>query len=424
MSLISQNLVWSSPQRARHAARPICSFPQETPASDVPASGQRRRIGLLYPQRDPRFPGNWSGTPSGMAMGLEECGFAVVPIGVNISWAVNAAVSIASRSTGRTGPVADRMPVRQLSRTVALSRSMKEAGALDGVIAMGTEMYSLRSVVPASVRCATYDDGTLLQMWRNVDSDIRRLGVPEHHLRRWFDRQASSSRAADVCCVSTSWAARSFIHDYGVGARGVHVVGMGHLPRASAGVTERDWQQPRFLFVGVDWRRKNGDAVLESFRKVREVHPGATIDLVGEHPKILEPGVRDHGFLPREDPEAQALLEDLLRKATAFVLPSRFDPSPIAYLEAASAGLPVIATTEGGAGELLGTAAMTVHPDDSEALTQAMMRLCDSGTAQAMGNEARRRASESAWRDVAQRVLASLGLSSLTEHTVLTGANS
>lgn len=424
MSVISQNLIWRSQLRARHAARPISSFPQEALASDFPTLVQRRRIGLLYPQRDPRFPGNWSGTPSGMARGLEECGFEVVPIGVNIAWAVNAVVSMASRSTGRTGPVADRMPVRQLARSVALSRSMKQAVALDGVIAMGTEMYSLRSVVPASVRCATYDDGTLLQMWRNVDSDIRRLGVPEHHLRRWFDRQASSSRAADVCCVSTSWAASSFIHDYGVAARRVHVVGMGHLPRASAEATERNWQHPRFLFVGVDWRRKNGEAVLESFRKVREVHPRATIDFVGEHREILEPGVRDHGFLPREDSGAQALLEDLLRRATAFVLPSRFDPSPIAYLEAASAGLPVIATTEGGAGELLGTAAMTVHPDDSEALTRAMLRLCDSGTAQMMGNEARRRASDSTWRDVAQRALASLGLSRPTEHTIPTGANS
>lgn len=417
---MSQNLVWTSPLRARHVARPLYSCTPAAALSDVPAAG--RRIGLLYPQRDPRFPGNWSGTPSGIATGLEECGFEVVPIGVNLPWAVNAAVSIASRSTGRSGPVADRMAVRQVSRTAALSRSMKQAGVLDGVIAMGTEMYNLRSVVPASVRCATYDDGTLLQMWKNADSDIRKLGVPEHHLRRWFDRQASSSRAADVCCVSTSWAARSFIRDYGINPRRVHVVGMGHLPRTLAGDPERDWQQPRFLFVGVDWRRKNGEAVLESFRKVREVHPGATIDLVGEHPRILEPGVRDHGFLPREDPQAQALLEDLLRQATAFVLPSRFDPSPIAYLEAASAGLPVIATTEGGAGELLGTAALTVHPDDSEALTRAMMRVCDPGTAQAMGSEARRRASASAWGDVAQRVLASLGFSSLSERPVLTKA--
>jgi hypothetical protein len=40
-----------------------------------------------------------------------------------------AAVSAASRSTGRAGPVAARMPVLQLPWTVALSRTMTEAGA-------------------------------------------------------------------------------------------------------------------------------------------------------------------------------------------------------------------------------------------------------------------------------------------------------
>ncbi|WP_255769397.1 glycosyltransferase family 4 protein [Pseudarthrobacter sulfonivorans] len=368
------------------------------------------RIGLLYPQRDPRFPGNWSGTPSGLAVGVEACGFEVVPIGVEIPWVVNAGVSLLSRSTGRTGPVADRMPVRQLARTVALSRALGKSGLLDGIIAMGTEMYNLDSVVRSSIPCATYDDGTLIQMWRNADSDIRGLKIPVRHLRRWFANQASSSRTADVCCVSTSWASRSFIEDYGIAPGRVRVVGMGHMPRGSARPVERDWTRPRFLFVGVDWRRKNGEAVLESFRRLRRQFPDATLDLVGQHPKVVEPGVRDHGFLPREDQAAQALLAGLFAAATAFVLPSRFDPSPIAYLEAASAGLPVIATTEGGAGELLGPAALTVHPDDSAALFGAMVQLCDSRTARLMGSEARVRAGASSWHDVAGRVLACLGI--------------
>ena len=404
--------------RARHAARPQRLNPQAGRSAE-PGS----RIGLLYPQRDPRFPGNWSGTPSGMALGIEASGFEVVPIGVDLPWVAKAAVSLASRSTGRNGPVADRMAIRQAARTIALSRRMKEVGALDAVIAMGTEMYSLHDVVSADIPCATYDDGTLLQMWRNVDSDIRALNVPQHHLRRWFERQAASSRAADVCCVSTSWAAKSFLDDYGIDGRRVHVVGMGHLPRDPVKSAERDWARPRFLFVGVDWRRKNGEAVLASFREVRRMFPAASLDLVGQHPYAAEPGVRDHGFLPREDPASQTLLASLFESATCFVLPSRFDPSPIACLEAASAGLPVIATTEGGADELLGPAAMAVHPDDSEALTLAMLRLCDSKAAESMGAEARRRASESTWHDVALRVLSSLGFPPASTPAAVLAAN-
>jgi len=132
---------------------------------------------------------------------------------------------------------------------------------------------------------------------------------------------------------------------------------------------------------------------------------------VGRHPKLDQPGVVGHGFLAREDAAAQARLDALFASATAFVLPSRFDPSPIAYLEAASAGLPVIATTEGGAGELLGAAAITVHPDDPAGLVAAMRRLADPETAQSMGAQASHNARHASWSDVARRILGALEIS-------------
>jgi glycosyltransferase involved in cell wall biosynthesis len=306
--------------------------------------------------------------------------------------------------------VADRTLVRQVSRNWALSQALARAAPLDGVVAMGTEMYDLATIRPSGVPVATYDDGTLLQMWRCVDSDIRKSAFPEKAVHRWFARQASSSRAASVCCVSTGWAARSFTEDYGIEPERVHVVGMGHRPRSHDAVVERDWSAPRFLFVGIDWRRKNGDAVVRAFGDVRNSFPNATLDVVGRHRQLDEPGVTGHGFLPREEAWAQERLDSLFARATAFVLPSRFDPSPIAYLEAASAGIPVIATTEGGAGELLGSAAITVHPDDHDALVSAMCRLADPAVCRSMGAQAARRAAESSWTDVATRILQALQL--------------
>jgi glycosyltransferase involved in cell wall biosynthesis len=134
------------------------------------------------------------------------------------------------------------------------------------------------------------------------------------------------------------------------------------------------------------------------------------LDVVGQHPPINQPGVRGHGFLPRDDAAAQAVLDTLFATATAFVLPSRFDPSPIAYLEAASAGLPVIATTEGGAGELLGSAAITVHPDDGPALVAALLHLADPEIARVMGAQAEQNARSASWSEVARRVLEALDL--------------
>jgi glycosyltransferase involved in cell wall biosynthesis len=370
-------------------------------------------IGILYPNPDALAPSNWSGTPFGLASGFAALGVEVVPIGAPLPPVVHEAVAVLSRIGGKRGAVAERTYVRRLSRNWALGRAVARlAPDLDAVVGMGLELFDVAVVRAPGVPFVTYDDGTLLQMWRSLGSDIRQAGFPRLEVERWFARQASSSRASDLCFTSTEWAARSFVDDYGVEPDRVRVVGMGHRPRTSVDPAARDWSTPRFLFVGVDWKRKNGDAVLRAFRAVRERHPEATIDVVGKHPPIDQPGVRTHGFLPREDARAQALLDSLLGHATAFVLPSRFDPSPIAYLEAASAGLPVIATTEGGAGELLGPAAISVHPDDDAGLLAAMLRLSDPGLARAMGAHASEFAATARWTDVARRILA--GIESIT----------
>ena len=238
---------------------------------------------------------------------------------------------------------------------------------------------------------------------------MRRFRFDPEAVASWAERQGAACRRATLCCVSTGWAANSVVQDYRVPPERVRVVGMGHRPR-SASAAERDWSRPRFLFVGVEWGRKNGAAVLEAFRAVRDRYPEATLDLVGEHPAVDQPGVRGHGLLRREDAQAQRRLDDLYAAATAFVLPSRFDPSPIAYLEAASAGLPVVATTEGGAGDLLGEAAITVAPDDAPGLVSAMLQLADPEMARKRGAEALRRAAESSWQSVTARILAALEL--------------
>lgn len=367
--------------------------------------GHRSRVGLLYPARDPFSPANWSGTPRGLTEGLRTCGADVVPIGVRLPIGIHQAVAVLSRAGGKRGAIADRTLVRQRSRDWALRRSLAAAGRLDAVVAMGTETYDLAGIRPRETTVVTYDDGTLLQMWRHPESDIRRSGFPEREVLRWFDRQAASSRAADACCTSTEWAARSLVEDYGVQPARVRAVGIGHRPRHRVDRGDRDWTTPRYLFVGVDWARKNGDSVLKAFQDVRRELPGATLDVVGQHPPLDEPGVTGHGYLRRDDPHSQAVLDGLFSRATAFVLPSRFDPAGIVYLEAASAGLPVIATTEGGAAELLGSAAITVHPDDLAALTGAMRRLSDPATVRAMGAEAARRAEDSSWSHVAARIL-------------------
>ncbi len=335
------------------------------------------------------------------------CGTQVVPIGLRLSPPARYAAALLSRSNGRRGTVAHRAPAYVAARSAALARQVRRHEPLTALIVFGTELYHLAKVADGRTPVATYDDGTFPLIARHPDSELRLLGYPPREIARWADLQSEACARATACCVSTRWAAESMIEDYRIPAERVHVVGMGHRRRLDA-PPGRDWRVPRLLFVGVDWRRKNGAGVLRAFGEFRLSHPGAALDVVGEHPPIDAPGVTCHGLLRREDPVAQSRLDALFARATMFVLPSRFDPSPIAYLEAASAGLPVIATTEGGAGELLGDAAVTVHPDDGPGLVKAMEFLGDPETARRLGAVAADRASQATWRCVAQRILTAL----------------
>jgi glycosyltransferase involved in cell wall biosynthesis len=365
------------------------------------------RIGFLYPMPDPLSPTNWSGTPRSLAVALCSVGFEVVPVAYRPPSVLRRAVTVLSYAHGR-GAIARGSPFKAAVRTRVLARELASAQQLDALVALGTDLYDLGRVAPSSLPVVTYDDATFAQVMRHPDSDVRRNGYPAREVGQWSARQADAARRATACCVSTAWAATSMIQDYGVSSDRVHVVGMGHRPRRRND-RSRDWSDPRFLFVGVDWGRKNGDMVLRAFARLHEEYPRARLDLVGDHPAVTRTAVFGHGFLARNDPGAQQHLDDLYARATAFVLPSRFDPSPIAYLEAASAGLPVIATTEGGASELLGNAAISVHPDDEDGLVAAMRRLSQPVTARRLGEAARRRAASSTWEAVASRIVDSLG---------------
>ncbi|QAY59973.1 glycosyltransferase [Microbacterium protaetiae] len=368
------------------------------------------RVAFLHPSRGPITERDWSGTPLGLVTAMRGLGVEVIEVGYKVPTLVRRLAHVVSRVISHDLTAAERSSIKIWLRRRTFQNQLDRLGHLDGVLAVGTDCYELeRLVVHAPV--ATYDDTTLSTMWESPESDTSNAGFRERDVRRWIETQARSARAATVNCASTTWAARSIVSDYGVPSDRVVAVGMGHRPRTAGPVVARDWSVPVFLFVGVDWRRKNGEAVVRAFEAVRRVHRDATLHLVGRHAPVSGPGIVDHGLLARDDPEAQNTLDNLLARATAFVLPSRFDPSPIAYLEAASAGIPVIATSEGGAGELLGEAAIVVSPFDDAALFNAMLTLSGPEEARRRGELAKERAAESTWEHVASRILAALGVS-------------
>jgi glycosyltransferase involved in cell wall biosynthesis len=372
-------------------------------------------VGVVFPG-DPAAPGTWSGTPSGVITGLRALG--AEPRALTAAPArrrhaiVHNAVALRALPRARRGSLGATLRMaRAIARnspalghvySQAAHRAVRGAGELDGLIQIGTG-YRL----PRGRPIATFEDMTIWQALETGYPEWRALS--RRQIAHRLDAQMRAYEQARVCCFTSWWAANSAIEHYGVPAERVRVVGVGRN-HAVDPPAERDWTVPRFLFIGWEWERKNGPAVVRAFTRLRRERPDATLDLVGRHPRIDGPGITDHGILRLSRPDERLRLEPLLRRATCFVMPSRVEPSALAYVEAMHAGLPAIGTTVGGADNLIGDGGCVVDPGSDDALLAAMAHFCDPERASATGRAARERSAIFTWPAVAARLLRALDL--------------
>jgi glycosyltransferase involved in cell wall biosynthesis len=370
-----------------------------------------KRIGIAFPG-DPSHQATWSGIPFGLTGALEAEGIEAVPVRVEPPPSLLAigsnAVALAYLRPQRDvkAAVQQARAAARASASIAqvnswaAPRALRRAGRLDGIIQVGTG-YTLASEVPV----ATYEDMTIPQTKTHPYTGWGLLTRRSFASR--MARQRRAYEAAAACCVTSPWAAESVLNDYGIAPAKVHVVGIGCNHVAPA--TRRDWSEPRFLFVGLDWERKNGSGVLRAFARLRQRLPAARLDLVGGHPPLSQAGVTAHGVLRLDVPLQREHLERLFTEATCFVMPSHSEASAIAYVEAAAAGLPSIGTSAGGSTYLIGDGGLIVDPADDEALFLAMQRLAEPRVAEQMGAAARERSQLFTWGAVTRRLLRALG---------------
>jgi glycosyltransferase involved in cell wall biosynthesis len=138
--------------------------------------------------------------------------------------------------------------------------------------------------------------------------------------------------------------------------------------------SQTDWPRS-FLFIGRYIPVKAIDVLIQAYQDYRSL-VDQPWDLVccgqGELKSQLahKPGIIDRGFLQ------PAEMESVWQSAGAFILPSRFDPWPLAIVEAAAAGLPIICTDVcGSAVEVVRPwyNGLMIPPDCTANLTQALL---------------------------------------------------
>ena len=191
---------------------------------------------------------------------------------------------------------------------------------------------------------------------------------------RWSRRVLARAAA---CVAPSPYLARA-LTDAGVAAAVIpNVVDVAYRFR------RREQVRPRLLWMRSFHPLYDPLLAVAVLRRVRATHPDATLVMAGQDKGMearvrhevarlgLTDAVRFPGFLDARAKAAEGEAADIFLNTT------RVDNTPVAVLEAAAMGLPVVATDVGGLRDLLddGAAGELVPAGDADAMAAAVLRL-------------------------------------------------
>lgn len=297
---------------------------------------------------DPWSPSAFSGSSKSLFQAIEAEGALARAFGLSISKA-----AFALKAAPRYHPdkeVWRRRVYQSRGYRTALTEVLRRRVAPEdaGTVVLQVGAYADGPAVYAGIApVVTYQDSLAAEYWSSpyAPEAIRR---DENLKRQHWGFEIAVARGAAKVLTNSEHTRRSYIDNYGLAPEQVVNVGIGYNAASPQALPVKDYAAPEIIFIGKEFHRKGGDLLIEAFAEIRRRFPKARLHIVG--PVTAPPelagadGVTFHGFLSRNDAAQAASFYDLLRRASLCVLPSRYEPTGLATLEAMSWGAPAIVT--------------------------------------------------------------------------------
>jgi glycosyltransferase involved in cell wall biosynthesis len=291
-----------------------------------------------------------------------------------LGYHISRCLELAGLTLERIGPLERRVSVAARFRQIE-GRLQRRGYPLDRDPDV-VEQYSaevarrLRSVTcdlvfsPGTIPVADLDTDHPLALWTGATFGAMVGFYPDYRslskraVRAGMELDTRALERASVAFYTSEWAARSAVELHGADVAKVEVVPYGaNMPVAYTGeqiarvVAKRPQGECRLLFVGVDWRRKRGDRVVEIARVLNERGLPTQVDAVGSAPddaSALPSWVRLHGFVDKSTEDGVARLRDLFERAHFLVHPAEAEAFGVVFCEAAGHGVVALASRVGG----------------------------------------------------------------------------
>ncbi len=206
-------------------------------------------------------------------------------------------------------------------------------------------------------------------------ANLRYPGKKTSHLlgESWFEIEKRIYGNASLIFTMSTNITQSLVMDYECDPRKVRLVysGANSKSHRNEKFDVSRYARKNILFVGIDWYRKGGPALVEAFRQVLEVHQDATLTIVGCNPKVDVPNCRVMGKISLEE------VKEYYRQASVFCLPTLFEPFGIAFVEAMAHKLPIVGTRLGAIPDFVheGQNGYLVEPNNPVELSEALIRM-------------------------------------------------
>lgn len=240
-------------------------------------------------------------------------------------------------------------PFVQKRRRLVLQRKMKDFGRRPHALLMwGSWFQPFRAGDMSAVPYFTYIDQS-----RSLDN------LPGERKAKFLRRQKSHQlqfetyQAASAIFCMSEWARKQTLEAHALPEEKVVTVGWGPcgVDLSNEDLISQE-KEPLILHVSNDFYRKGVDYLIDTAEIVRKTIPRARFLVIGQDSSGLV--CRNNGDVEFVGPiRDKQILADYFRKASLFFLPHRFDRSPHVLVEAMSAGLPIVATAQGGAIEII-----------------------------------------------------------------------
>jgi glycosyltransferase involved in cell wall biosynthesis len=249
--------------------------------------------------------------------------------------------------------------------------------------------------------------------------------LPEHHkvLNRWYLNATLPlyCRRADHIIAVSKATRDDIIASYQVPEKKITVVPEAAAPQFQPQPPERvarvraDHRLPEayVLYVGTIEPRKNLIRLLDAWAALYQAHEAPPLVIVGKHGWLSDnfyaalaknpcrEAVRFTGYVADED------LPAIFAAAMVFAFPSLYEGFGLPPLEAMACGTPVVCSKRSSLPEVVGDAALTVDPSDTDALRAALRRLLRDAELRAeLRARGLRQAARFSWTRAARETLA------------------